>query len=261
MPPMLQDKVPWPSPLCPAVPMDIPGGANPVPCAQPCSCTGRGKLSSAQQLKTMLKTSSWGCWGLGLAACTRNVLGAAQEGQLEGQREAQERGGASHPGSRAAGSISAAHGLGKRTHQAQDVLPCSRTVCPWVRAPGTGDRWLRCHHLVLLLGRGQPLVWVLDCGGQEGRKSLSPRHWRAFLRRVCRFRLGSYLNGFVGWHLAHVALREQYHPAVSKTPFCCSPMVLRMLSCICSPGTGRYLRTDCPLTHPHRWQSGPWCVP
>lgn len=38
----MQDKVPWPSWLHPAAPMDIPGGANPVPCAQPCSCTGRG---------------------------------------------------------------------------------------------------------------------------------------------------------------------------------------------------------------------------
>lgn len=67
---------------------------------------------------------------------------------------------------------------------------------------------------------------------------------------------GSYLSGFVGWHLAH-----EYHPAVSKIPFFCSPLVLRMLSRICSPGAGRYLGTDCPLTHPHRWQSGPWRVP
>lgn len=132
MSPTLQDQVPWSSMLRPVIPMDIPGGANPVPCAQPCSCMGRGKLNSAQQLKAVLKTSPWGCWGFGLSACTQNVLRAAQGGQ--------ERGGASHPGSRAAGRISAAHGLGMRTHQAQDVLPCSRTVCPWVWAPGSGDR-------------------------------------------------------------------------------------------------------------------------
>lgn len=70
MPPMLQDKVSWPFLLRP-VHMDIPGGANPVPCAQPCSCMGRGKLSSAQWLKAILKTSPWGFWGLGLAACTQ----------------------------------------------------------------------------------------------------------------------------------------------------------------------------------------------
>lgn len=68
MPPVLQDEVPWPSSLHPAAPMDIPGGANPVPCAQPSSCTGRGKLSLAQRLKAMLKAPRWGCWGLGLAA-------------------------------------------------------------------------------------------------------------------------------------------------------------------------------------------------
>lgn len=84
MPPMLQDKVPWPSPLHPAVSMDIPGGANPVPCAQSRSCMGRGKLSLAQRLKATLKTSSWGCWGIGLAACTQNVLGAAQGGAARG---------------------------------------------------------------------------------------------------------------------------------------------------------------------------------
>lgn len=61
MPPTLQDKVPWASSLHPDPPMDIPGGANPVPCAQPCSC--RGKLSLAQ-LKVMLKASPQGCWGL-----------------------------------------------------------------------------------------------------------------------------------------------------------------------------------------------------
>lgn len=66
--------------LRPAVPMDIPGGANPAPCAQPRPCTGRGKISMAQWLKAMLKTSPWGCWGLSLAACTRKVPGAARDG-------------------------------------------------------------------------------------------------------------------------------------------------------------------------------------
>lgn len=61
---------------------------------------------------------------------------------------------------------------------------CRRTVCH-----GCRDGWLGCHHFVLLLGKGQTLVWV-HCGGQEGRKSLSLRHWRAFLGRVCCVRLG-----------------------------------------------------------------------
>lgn len=67
-------------------------------------------------------------------------------------------------------------------------------------SPGTGcpslqedsvpmDRWLGWPHFVLLLGKGQTLVWA-HCGGQEGRKSLSPRHWRAFLAGGCRVRLG-----------------------------------------------------------------------
>lgn len=72
-----------------------------------------------------------------------------------------------------------------RNHQAQDVPP-GRGQC----AQGSRDGGLGGHHFVLLLlGKGQTLVWV-HRGGQERRKSPSPRHWRAVLGRGCSVRLG-----------------------------------------------------------------------
>lgn len=88
------------------------------------------------------------CWG-------------SSGGQPEGQREAKGRGGASHCGSRTV--LPTGWGQGSIRHR-MSLLAAGQC------AHGARDRWLGCHHFVLLLGRGQTLVWV-HCGGQKGEKA------------------------------------------------------------------------------------------
>lgn len=96
-----------------------------------------------------------------------------------------------------------------RIHQAQDVLPCSKTLCPCIQAPGKGNKWLGCDQLVMLLGRAQPLVWVLDCGGWEGIKKLLSKASESFPWKSMQvLRVGPCLNGFVGWHPVHMMLQD-----------------------------------------------------
>lgn len=221
----LQGTVPWPSSLHPGAPMDIPGGENPVPCAQPCSCRageakpGTGAQSNAEGITLGV-----------LGACLGCMNPKHTEGSSGDRGRPKEEG--VHPSVQQDCAI-------PRNHQAQDVPPCRRTLCPGtdgLDVPTLCCCWERDKHwfgCTVVVRKGEKAS--LQGTGGLSLQECAVSDW-ALPQLLCGMAAGS--GGSVG---------QQCHPALPKSPFCCFPMGLGMLQLT---RAGRALGATHPLAHP-----------
>lgn len=80
------------------------------------------------------------------------------------------------------------------------------------------------------------------------------------MEELAGIRVGSYLSSFVGWHQAHMALWDSsVNLLFQRVPSIFSHGAKGAQLHLFTRGM-QVLGTDCPLIHPRRWQSGPWCA-
>lgn len=129
-----------------------------------------------------------------------------------------------------------------RNHQAQDVPPCRRTVCPWtdgLDGPTLCCCWERDKHwfgctVVVRKGEKASLQGTGGLSLQEG----AGLDW-ALPQLLCGMAAGS--GGSVG---------QQCHPALPKSPSCCFPVGLGVLQLT----RGRESLGDHPSPGSSLWQ-------